>query len=272
MNAAKFETFSDIFSFFSLIVTGFVLAVFLLFMNKTQAVTIKSTPFGNNGVKIEYIESLADLEGGSPAKSENLVQETAVAPKIEPIPQKLAPVQKVASKPVVQEKVQPKPAVQKAPQKTTTPSSKTSVPSSNTTNSSPTAKSLNGSGNGAGFGKGNAVGNGVGTKQVGTSGASSSQNLSQNKTFIDNFLNITQASLQYPPNARKANIQGVVNVRVVFDRSGKIVSSSLVDNKQPAVLGKAALATINKVKSKWAPNLQLTSEQTITIPIVFKLK
>lgn len=129
------------------------------------------------------------------------------------------------------------------------------------------ASSAKGKGNGQGFGEGKALGSV--SKQV---AGSSSQNLSQNKAFIDNFLNLTQASLQYPANARKANIQGIIKVKVLFDKSGKIISSSLVDNKQPAILGKAALATINKVKAKWTPNLKLESQQSITIPIVFKIK
>lgn len=98
------------------------------------------------------------------------------------------------------------------------------------------------------------------------------QNLSSNKVFIDKFLNEVQASLQYPSNAKKANIQGMVNVKVFFDKNGKVLNVILADNKSNTILAKAALATVNKVKTKWAPNLQLNSEQTLNIPIVFKLK
>lgn len=261
MKAANFETLSDIFSFFTLIVAVSFLAFFLLFMKQAKPITIKSSPFGNNSVKIEYIETLAALEGGSPAKSE-IVEKVKAAPKIEAKP---APIQKTAPKPVPQ-KVQSKALPQK------TQASATKSQAVNLPKSKALSTNANGNGKGQAFGQGRAFGNGSGNKQVGASGTLNSQNLSQNRAFIDNFLNAIQASLQYPANARKANIQGIVNVKVVFDKSGKILSASLADNKQPAILGKAALATIAKVKAKWTANLKLESQQSIIIPIVFKLK
>lgn len=109
MKAANFERLSDLFSFFSLILGGSALAFFLLFM-KQRPIEIKSSPFGNNSVKIEYIENLSALEGGSPAKSE-VLEEVVSALKSEKVEkilsQKSAPIQKVQAKPLPQ-KVQAK--------------------------------------------------------------------------------------------------------------------------------------------------------------------
>lgn len=96
--------------------------------------------------------------------------------------------------------------------------------------------------------------------------------LSAHEEFLSYFLGLVQKSLYYPRNARKAGITGIVEIKVTFTASGEIKNFALNGKKHSALLGDAALKTMEQVRKDWRPLLNPQKEQSVIIPVSFELK
>ncbi|UQZ88036.1 hypothetical protein C4J81_01905 [Deltaproteobacteria bacterium Smac51] len=88
--------------------------------------------------------------------------------------------------------------------------------------------------------------------------------------FASDFVKAVEKNKFYPKEARKAGLTGTVKVKVTFDGQGFIRSASLLPGSYPAELGEAAMATIEKVKKRWAP--KNGGPSSLTVPIGFRLR
>jgi|GEM_PF-6590188 len=88
--------------------------------------------------------------------------------------------------------------------------------------------------------------------------------------FISKFTRAVEKSKFYPKAARQAGLTGTVKVRVTFNSQGLITGAYLIPGNYPPALGEAAMTTINKVKSRWAP--REGGPAALVVPISFRLK
>lgn len=89
--------------------------------------------------------------------------------------------------------------------------------------------------------------------------------------FIGAFRAVIQENLYYPKNAHRAGITGEVKILVVFNADGSVLSYEALDGSYHKSLGKAAFSTLEAVRDKWQPPMDLGSEQTVIIPIIFEI-
>ncbi len=76
--------------------------------------------------------------------------------------------------------------------------------------------------------------------------------------------------LRYPPSAERQGISGTAEVRFTLDRSGQVISASLVRSSGNALLDQAALATVRPGSSlPAAPDSVAQSQFTVSAPLRF---
>jgi len=96
----------------------------------------------------------------------------------------------------------------------------------------------------------------------------------QQQAFIQtNFTiirNMVLSNLSYPRIARKMGWQGVVKVRLVIDKNGKLLSYKIIESSDKKRLDQAALDAVESIKNKILPKPK--ARTTIILPISFKLQ
>lgn len=78
------------------------------------------------------------------------------------------------------------------------------------------------------------------------------------------------ARLVYPSMARRMNWNGIVHIALVIDTSGHLVSATIHESSNRAILDEAALEAALKLKNEQLPKPKQLS--TVILPIAFKLK
>jgi TonB family protein len=86
---------------------------------------------------------------------------------------------------------------------------------------------------------------------------------------VSEFLRLVERSKYFPHEARRDNITGTVRVRVSFGSGGQITAVNLTGD-YPAVLGQAALTTMDRVRSRWPG--KAGGPDSLVVPIAFRLK
>lgn len=74
---------------------------------------------------------------------------------------------------------------------------------------------------------------------------------------------------QYPPLARRRNIEGQVGIMITVSHSGELIDSGIVSSSDSVILNQAA---INLVKSIFPLNIILQSETAVNVTIHYSLK
>jgi periplasmic protein TonB len=79
-----------------------------------------------------------------------------------------------------------------------------------------------------------------------------------------------KSRLRYPPTAERQGISGTADVRFTLDRSGQVISASLVRSSGNPLLDQAALATVHPGSSLPAAPASISQPQfTVTAPLRF---
>jgi protein TonB len=79
-----------------------------------------------------------------------------------------------------------------------------------------------------------------------------------------------KSRLRYPPTAERQGISGTADVRFTLDRSGQVISASLVRSSGNPLLDQAALATVRPGSSLPAAPASISQPQfTVTAPLRF---
>ncbi|MDR1083473.1 MAG: TonB family protein [Deltaproteobacteria bacterium] len=91
----------------------------------------------------------------------------------------------------------------------------------------------------------------------------------ESRRFVSEFLRLVERSKFYPHEARRDNVTGTVRVRVRFGSGGQITAVSLIGD-YPAVLGQAALTTMDRVSSRWPG--RAGGPDSLVVPIAFRIK
>lgn len=90
------------------------------------------------------------------------------------------------------------------------------------------------------------------------------------KTDFEIIRDKVLARLVYPSMARRMNWNGVVQIALVIDTDGRLVSASIHQSSNRSILDEAALEAANKLKGEQLPKPKALS--TVILPIAFQLR
>ncbi len=90
------------------------------------------------------------------------------------------------------------------------------------------------------------------------------------KTNFAIIRDMVLSNLKYPNIAKRMGWQGVVKVKLIIDRNGKLIHYSIEKSSKRKQLDKAALIAVKAILTKNLPKPQ--TKTTIILPITFKLK
>lgn len=90
------------------------------------------------------------------------------------------------------------------------------------------------------------------------------------KTDFEIIRDKVLARLVYPSMARRMNWNGVVQIALVIDTDGRLVSASIHQSSNRSILDEAALEAANKLKGEQLPKPKSLS--TVILPIAFQLR
>jgi protein TonB len=103
------------------------------------------------------------------------------------------------------------------------------------------------------------------------SGQAASADPSARNRYLASLVASLRNRLRYPDAARNQGVTGVATVRFTMDRSGRIVSASLVQSAGHATLDQAALAAASP-GSSLPPIPDFIPQSTFTVPLRFNLR
>ncbi|QRM30195.1 energy transducer TonB [Microvirga sp. VF16] len=107
--------------------------------------------------------------------------------------------------------------------------------------------------------------------QENMSGQAASADPSARNRYLASLASALRNRLRYPDVARSQGVSGVAQIRFTVERSGRIISSSLVRSAGHAALDQAALGTASPGSSV-PPVPDFIPQLTFTIPLRFNLR
>jgi periplasmic protein TonB len=106
-----------------------------------------------------------------------------------------------------------------------------------------------------------------------TGGAAASADPNVLNRYVSSLTAALRGRLRYPNIARSQGVSGIATLRFTMDRSGRIISSTLVSSAGHPALDQAALATASPGSSLPPAPAALSQQQfTISVPLRFNLR
>ncbi len=89
------------------------------------------------------------------------------------------------------------------------------------------------------------------------------------KAYLEETIRLNK---KYPTKARRMRHQGIVKIRFIIDKNGKILESEIVRSSGFSTLDKATIALFKRIDDFDDPPEALETPYEFTVPLVYKLK